>query len=65
MDIMNFRGFFRVLTDILSDRVERTPSDADCHLGTPNRLKKRMEQMTNPIIRGVNVVRDEFDFGIF
>ena len=65
MDSMNYRGFFRILTDILSDRVDRTPDDADNHRGTPDRFKKRMSQIVNPVLGVVNGIREELDFGVF
>jgi len=64
MDICNFRGFFRVLTDILSDNVERTlRPDADALETFPDKWKTRMKQTWAPI-EAVLDAAEEFVFGL-
>ena len=52
MDSFNYRGFFRVLTDILGDNVERSPNpfpEVDACSHPPDIWKKRMRMAWEPI----------------
>ena len=63
MDICNFRGFFRVLTDILNDNVERTlRPEADALETLPDQWKTRMKQTWRPIEAALDAA-EEMVFG--